>query len=92
MHLPRCIALPALIAASSRLRAMLRSLQFYIKCCNIKIYNNMKPTNWLGQKKFCATKIQPKAVAGGIFGRFFSNFDNCRLQAAGDVISDVAVE
>ena len=24
-----------------------------------------------------ATKIRPKAVAGGIFGRFLAKFDNC---------------
>ena len=33
-----------------------------------------------------ATQIQPKAAGGGIFGRF-SNFDKCRLEVAGDVIS-----
>ena len=32
---------------------------------------NKKPTNWLRQAKRCKTKIPPKAVGGGIFGRFF---------------------
>ena len=36
-------------------------------------------------------KIRPKAVGGGIFGRF-SNFDQCRPEVADDVISSVAVD
>ena len=31
-------------------------------------------------------EIRPKAVGGGIFGRF-SNFDKCRPEATSDVIS-----
>ena len=44
------------------------------------------PTNWWGQAKHRAMQILPKAVGGGIFYRF-SNFDKCRLEVAGDVIS-----
>ena len=40
----------------------------------------------MGQAKRRATQIRPKAVGGGIFGRS-SNFDKCRLELAGDVIS-----
>ena len=36
-------------------------------------------------------EIRPKAVGGGIFGRF-SNFDKCRLEVAGDVIPGEVVE
>ena len=35
-------------------------------------------------------EIRPKAVGCGIFGRF-SNFDKCRPELAGDVISGVAL-
>ena len=52
---------------------------------------NKKPTIWWGYAKRRATKIRPKAVVSGIFGRF-SNFDKCRLEAAGDVISGLAIE
>ena len=45
----------------------------------------------VGQAKLRATQIRPKAVAGGIFGRF-SNFDKCRLEAAGEVISGLIVD
>ena len=38
------------------------------------------------QPKRRATQIQHKVVGGGIFDRF-SNFDKCRLEAAGDAIS-----
>ena len=38
-----------------------------------------------------ATEIRPKAVGGGIFGRF-SNIDECRSEVAGDVISGMAVD
>ena len=44
-----------------------------------------------GQAKRRATQIRPKAVGSDIFGRF-SNFDKCRLEVDGDVISGVAVE
>ena len=37
------------------------------------------------------TKIRPKAVGSGIFCRF-PNFDKCRPEVAGDVISGVAVD
>ena len=37
----------------------------------------------VGQAKRCTTKIRPKDVGGGIFGRF-ANFDNCQSEAAGD--------
>ena len=33
-----------------------------------------------------ATQIRPKVIGGGIFDRF-TNFDKCRLEVAGDVIS-----
>ena len=45
----------------------------------------------MGQAKCNTTKIRPKAVGGAIFGRF-SNFDKCRSEVAGDVISGVAVD
>ena len=45
----------------------------------------------VGQAKRCGTKIQPKAVGVGIFGRF-SNFGKCRSEVAGDVISGLAVD
>ena len=35
-------------------------------------------------------EIRLKSVAGGIFGRF-SNFDNCRPEVAGDVMSGAAL-
>ena len=44
----------------------------------------------VGQAKHCATKIRAKATGSGIFGSF-PNFDNCRLEVAGDVMSSVAV-
>ena len=44
-----------------------------------------------GGAKRRATKIRPKAVAGGILGRF-ANFDKCRAEEAGDVISGVAAD
>ena len=43
------------------------------------------------QEKRRATKIRPKATAGGISGRF-SNFKKCRTEVAYDVISNVATE
>ena len=43
------------------------------------------------QAKRRATNIRPNAVAGGIFGRFV-NFDKCRSEVAGDVISGLAVD
>ena len=42
------------------------------------------------QAKRRATKIRPKAIGSGIFGRF-PNFDKCRSEVAGDVMSGVAV-
>ena len=45
----------------------------------------------VGQAKCRATKIRPKAVGSGIFGRF-PNFDNCPSEVAGDIISSVAVD
>ena len=36
-------------------------------------------------------EIRPKAVGCSILG-IFSNFDKCRLEAAGDVISGVALD
>ena len=45
----------------------------------------------MGQAKRRTTKIRRKAVGGGIFGRF-ANFDKCRPEVAGDLISDVAVD
>ena len=38
-----------------------------------------------------ATQIRPKAVESGIFSHF-PNFDKCRSQVAGDVISGVVVD
>ena len=37
-------------------------------------------------------EIWPKAIGGGIFGSFFSNFHKCRQEFAGDVITDVAAD
>ena len=45
----------------------------------------------MAKAKRRTTKIQPKAVGGGIVGRY-SNFDKCLSQSAGDFISSVAVE
>ena len=45
----------------------------------------------MGQVKRRDTKIRPKAVGSGIFGRF-RNFDKCRSGAVGDVISGVTVD
>ena len=44
----------------------------------------------VGQAKRRVTKIRPKAVGGDIFGRFFSNFDSCRPEVAGDVVMVVS--
>ena len=44
----------------------------------------------MGQAKHRAAKILPKAIVGGIFGRF-SNFDKCRPEVVDDVIPGVAV-
>ena len=45
------------------------------------------PIGWAGKRR--ANKIGPKAAGGDIFC-LFSNFDNRRPEAAGDVISRVA--
>ena len=45
----------------------------------------------MGQAKRRATNIQPKAVGSDIFG-YFPNFDKCRSEVAGDVMSGVAVD
>ena len=45
----------------------------------------------VGKAKRRATKIRPKAVGSGIFGRF-SNFGKGRPEVPGDVISGVAVD
>ena len=45
----------------------------------------------VGQAKRRPNKIRPKAVGSGIFDRF-ANFDKCRSEAAGDVISGAAVD
>ena len=45
----------------------------------------------MGQAKRRATQIRPRAVGGDIFGRF-SNFDKCRQEVAGDVVSGLAVD
>ena len=48
---------------------------------------NKKPTNWFGWAHCCTTKkFDPKSS----FSVALSNFDNCRPEAAGDVISSVA--
>ena len=49
-------------------------------------FNNKKPTNWWGRQN-----AKPKALGGGIFGRFL-NIDKCRSEVAGDVISHVALD
>ena len=36
--------------------------------------------------------VRLKAIGGGIFDRFFSNFDNCQPEIASDVVSCVIVE
>ena len=51
---------------------------------------NKKPTNWLDQAKRRATKIQPKAIGGPIFGRF-SNFDKCRPGVGGDIVPGLSM-
>ena len=51
---------------------------------------NKKPANWLGQAKSHATKISPKTVRDGIFGRNL-NSNNGRSEVASEVISGVAV-
>ena len=53
--------------------------------------HNKKPTDWSGQAKCRMTRIRPKVVGAGIFGRC-SNFDKCRPEVPGDVICGVAVE
>ena len=45
----------------------------------------------VGQAKRHATKIRPKAVGSGIFGRF-PNFDKCRSEVAGYVVSGVTMD
>ena len=45
----------------------------------------------MGLTKWRATKIRPKVVKGDIFYRFF-NFDKCRLEVAGDIVSSAAVD
>ena len=44
----------------------------------------------VGKTKRRATKKRPKAVESGIVGRF-PNFDKCRSEVVGDVMSGVAV-
>ena len=44
----------------------------------------------VGHAKCCTTKIRPKAVRSGIFGGFL-NFDKCRSEVTGDIMSGVAV-
>ena len=56
-----------------------------------EISKNKKPINWLILVKRRATKFRPKAVGGGIFSSF-SNFDKCRPEIDGDVISRVVVD
>ena len=43
------------------------------------------------QAKRRAIKIRPKAVGSGIFS-LFANFDKCRSEVAGDVMSGMAVD
>ena len=43
-----------------------------------------------GPGKTTRHKIRPKAIGGSIFGRF-SDFDKCRLEVAGDAISNTTV-
>ena len=44
-----------------------------------------------GQVKIRTTKIRPKAVGGGTFGRY-SNVGKCRTERCGDVTSSLAVD
>ena len=55
-----------------------------------KTKNKQDAHQLVRQAKRRATKIRPKAVGSGTFGRF-ANFDRYRSEAAGDVISGVAV-
>ena len=50
-----------------------------------------RDVNFLDPRFNRSGKIEPKAVQCGIFGRF-SNFDNCRPEVAGDVISGAALD
>ena len=43
------------------------------------------------QAKRRAAKIRPRAVGGGVFGRF-SNIDKYRSEVAGDIISGAAID
>ena len=45
----------------------------------------------MGQPKRRATTVRPKAVGSGIFGHF-SNFDECRTEVTGDVLSSDTAE
>ena len=54
-------------------------------------FGDPRGTSWWGRIKRRATKIQPKAVGSGIFGRY-PNFDQYRSEVAGDVISGVAID
>ena len=47
-----------------------------------------EPSNW-----FSAVSLKlDRSVGGGIFRRFFSNFEKCRLEVADGLISDVTVD
>ena len=45
----------------------------------------------VGQAKRHATEILHKVVGGGIFDRFFSNFEKCRPEVADDVIDVIVI-
>ena len=56
------------------------------------VVESKKPTNWWGGQAKCrVTKIRPKAIGSGIFGRIL-NYDNYRPEVACDAISDISVD
>ena len=51
---------------------------------------NKKPTNWWGRQNAVPLKFDPK-LSEAAFSAFFPNFDKCRSEVAGDVMSGAAV-
>ena len=49
------------------------------------------PIKWWGRQNAAPLKFDPKPSEAA-FSAVFSNFDKCRLEIAGDVMSDVAVD
>ena len=72
-----------------------------IKTCDIRwrrglisssnITNKM-PTNWQGRRNAAQLKFDPKPAETAFSAAFFSNFDKCRSEVAGVVISGLAAE